>query len=141
MEAFYNTSGVRYAAIYETGGKDMWSCVQEKLKKRMPNKRLSSFLKDEIGVRQRTICNKNDELHCENEDTFWIVNNLKESLLQDAKLYKKYEVSHGAWFHMELPDIKMNGLLDGVEMLEKKIEEKFHSWEIEYKHTKIVDLL
>ena len=65
------------------------------------------------------------------------MNDIKESLLQEEKLYKKYERSHGAWFHLELYDFKMNGLLDGVEMMEKKIEEKFYPWEIEYKYTSI----
>ena len=105
----------------------------------MPNKKLSNFLKDDLGIRQCTVFNLNNELHCENSDSFWIMKDFHENLLEDKNLYKKYEKSHGGQFHLELPDFKMNGLLDGVEMMENKTEEKFASWEIEYKYISIAD--
>ena len=143
LEAFYDGSGVRYAIIYDKGGKDMWEYAQEKLLKKTRNVVLSKFLKEDIGLKQRTVKNENNDFQNQvlkengNEDIFWIVKNYDDSQLHDKALYKKYESSHGAWFHLQLSDFKRNGLLDGVEEFESKIGEKFKSWEIEYKNTSL----
>ena len=130
---------MKYAELYDKGGKDMWQYAERKQLKKLGSKAMSNFFKQEIGMFQRTVYDKRNELHNERIQTDWIVTDFETSLLHDEELYKKYESSHGAWFHFDFIDFERNGLLNGCEQFETLMGTKFNSWEIEYKDTSLLN--
>ena len=115
----------------------MWDFALKKLKKDVGYKKLSCFLKD-LGLKQRTVFNEEDETHMARRPCFWLAENFEDSKLHDTKLFMKYKATKGAWLHMNETQFAMLNLEESMDEFEEQMNSNFKTWNMEFKETSLI---